>query len=143
MSAPRAIPLPAPRKARVPDKYQKSGLSEEKAQPMLARLDQLMSAEKLYLDPELTLQTLADRLETNPHTVSQLLNQHKRASFFDFVNGLRVAHFKLAVNDPANAHLSMLGVAFDCGFNSKAAFNAVFKRMTGQTPSDFRRSLAG
>lgn len=118
-------------------KYEKSGLPLEKSGELLARLDQLMDTEKLFLDPELNLQQLATRMEMPPHQLSQLLNQFKGESFSDYVNAFRVEYFKTAVHDPANAHLSILGVAYECGFNSKAAFNAVFKKMTGTTPSAF------
>lgn len=124
---------------RASSKYEKSGLSETKAQPMLERLEQLMSGEKLFLDPTLNLPQLAGRLGIPPHQLSQLLNQFRGESFSDFVNRYRVEHFKQAVTNPANAHLSLLAIAFDSGFNSKAAFNAVFKKMTGLTPSDFAK----
>ncbi len=120
-------------------KYEKSGLAESKAQVLLSILDQLMGEQKIYLDPTLNLQQLAARLGISPHQVSQLLNQFRGESFSDFVNGYRVEHFKKAVTDPNNAHLSLLAIAFESGFNSKAAFNAVFKKMTGQTPSEFAR----
>lgn len=118
-------------------KYEKSGLTKEKALKLLERLEQLVADEKVFLDPTLNLQQLAVRLDIPPHQLSQLLNQFKRESFSDFVNGYRVEHFKKAVADPANAHLSLLGIAFESGFNSKAAFNDVFKKKTGVTPSDF------
>ena len=123
---------------KAPVKYEKSGLTERKAQELLDKLDVAMSKEKIYLDPELTLLQLSEHLGATPHQVSQLLNQHKEESFFDFVNRHRVGHFKTAALDSANAHLSILAVAFDSGFNSKAAFNSVFKKMTGTTPSAFR-----
>ncbi len=119
-------------------KYEKSGLSDARAQALLDQLTHLMTAEKIYLDPNLNVQQLADRLGAPPHQVSQLLNQFQGETFSDFVNRYRVEHFKQAVTDPANAHFSVLALAFDSGFNSKAAFNAVFKKMTGQTPSDFK-----
>lgn len=118
-------------------KYEKSGLTEERARKLLERLDDLMSTEKIFLNPSLNLQQLAVRLEIPPHQLSQLLNQFKGESFSDFINRHRVDYFKKAASDPANAHLSLLGIAFESGFNSKAAFNAVFKKMTGQTPSEF------
>ena len=123
---------------QAPAKYEKSGLTETKAQHLLVKLDTAMSKEKIYLEPELTLPQLAESLGASAHQVSQLLNQQKQESFFDFVNRHRVEHFKTAVIDPANAHLSILAIAFDSGFNSKAAFNSVFKKMTGTTPSAFR-----
>lgn len=123
-------------------KYGKSGLSDAKARPLLERLDALMTGEKCYLDPSLNLPQLAARLGITPHQLSQLLNQFRGESFSDFVNGYRIAHFKNAAADPARAHLSLLALAFDSGFNSKAAFNAVFKKTTGLTPSDFVKKAA-
>lgn len=120
-------------------RYEKSGLSEEKAQKLLQKLETLMEEEKIFLNPTLNLQQLSMHLEIPPHQLSQLLNQYRGESFSDFINSYRVAYFKKAVTDPANAHLSLLGIAFESGFNSKAAFNDVFKKKTGLTPSDFVR----
>lgn len=126
---------------KIPSKYSKSGLTEEKAKLLASKLDDLFYKEKIYLNPELTLQELSDRLGITPHLVSQLLNQIKEQSFFDFVNSFRVEHFKENVKKPENAHLSLLAIALDSGFNSKAAFNSVFKKVTGTTPSAFRNTL--
>lgn len=122
-------------------KYEKSGLSAAQAREWLDQLDRLMTGKKPFLDPMLNLPQLAAQLDLTPHQLSQLLNQFKGESFSDFVNRFRVEHFKQAVNDPDNAHLSLLSIAFDSGFNSKAAFNAVFKKMTGLTPSEFKDSI--
>lgn len=129
---------PNPPLQRQAGKYEKSGLSEVKALALLEKLDALMEKEKLYLQPDLNLLQLAERLQTPPHQVSQLLNQYRQTNFFDFVNRYRVAHFQREAADPRNAHLSILALAFDSGFNSKASFNAVFRKMTGITPSAFR-----
>ena len=123
-------------------KYEKSGLTEARAQSLLTELDRRMDLEKMYLDPTLNLQQLASALGIKPHQTSQLLNQYKKAGFSDFINAYRVEHFKSAIFDPANAHLSILAVAFESGFNSKAAFNAVFKKMTGLTPSGFAKQAS-
>lgn len=121
-----------------PARYEKSGLPESKAREWLDKMDRMMAEEKPYLDPQFNLQQLAGRLGLTPHRVSQLLNQFRGESFSDYVNRFRMEHFKRAVTDPANGHLSLLAIAFDSGFNSKAAFNAVFKKMTGMTPSEFK-----
>ncbi|MFN8279175.1 MAG: helix-turn-helix transcriptional regulator [Saprospiraceae bacterium] len=128
---------------RIPVKYGKSGLNEDKAPALIRELDRLMSEEKLFLDPELTLLQLSQRLGIPAHQASQLLNQHKGQTFFDFINSLRVEYFKLAITNPANEHLSLLAIALDSGFNSKAAFNSVFKRVTGMTPSQYKYSMTG
>lgn len=129
-----------PSLVKLPVKYSKSSLTEERAKVLLVQLDELFYKEKIFLEPELTLPQLSERLGITPHQVSQLLNQFKKQTFFDFVNGFRVEHFKVEVKKPENAHLSLLALAFDSGFNSKAAFNTVFKKLTGNTPSSFRDS---
>lgn len=121
-------------------KYERSGLSEEKARQYLANLQLLIMKEKPYLNPELTLQQLADQLNISLHHLSQILNQYKQQNFFDFINQLRVEEFKYRLADPSKQHYSLLALALDCGFNSKAAFNAAFKKHTGITPSAYRKN---
>lgn len=135
-----AVIRPEPEEV-ISKKYEKSGLDKERAGEYLARLDQIMVKEKLYINPELTLQQLADSLAISLHHLSQILNQFKEQNFFDYVNQLRVEEFKRAVFDPSKQHLSLLGIAFECGFNSKAAFNTAFKKYTGTTPSAYRNQL--
>ncbi|OWY16319.1 AraC family transcriptional regulator [Sphingobacteriales bacterium UPWRP_1] len=127
-----------PALVKAPVKYEKSGLTDRKARELLEKLEAAMAVDKIYLNPELTLPQLAEHLGSTPHLISQLLNQYKQESFFDFINRYRVEHFKQDALNPAKAHLSILAIAFDSGFNSKAAFNAVFKKITGTTPSAFR-----
>ncbi|MBX7107985.1 MAG: helix-turn-helix domain-containing protein [Chitinophagales bacterium] len=123
-------------------KYERSGLTEDKAAQYLTSLHLLMEKEKPYLNPELTLQQLADQMQISLHHLSQILNQHKQQNFFDFINQLRVEEFKERLADPSKQHYSLLALAFDCGFNSKAAFNAAFKKHTGTTPSAYRKNLS-
>ena len=99
-----------------------------------------MTTDKPYLEPELSLAALARRLHTNPVVLSQVINTGAGKNFNDFVNQYRVDEFKRQVRNPANAHLSFLGLALDCGFNSKATFNRAFRKFTGQSPGEF---LAG
>lgn len=103
----------------------------------LSNLLAYMDSEKPYLDPDLSLTDLARRLRTNPVVLSQIINAGTGRNFNDFVNEYRVEAFKRQVRDPANAHLSFLGVALDCGFNSKATFNRAFRKFTGQSPGEF------
>ncbi|WP_375446484.1 helix-turn-helix domain-containing protein [uncultured Fibrella sp.] len=103
----------------------------------LSALLNYMSREKPYLEPDLALPDLARRLYTNPVMLSQVINAGAGKNFNDFVNEYRVEEFKQQVRDPANAHLSFLGLALDCGFNSKATFNRAFKKFTGTSPKEF------
>ena len=105
--------------------------------PLYNRLLTFMTSETPYLEPELSLADLARRLHTNPVVLSQVINAGVGKNFNDFVNGYRVEAFKSAVSNPANRHLSLLGIALDCGFNSKATFNRAFKKFTGLLPKEF------
>jgi AraC-like DNA-binding protein len=101
------------------------------------RLLTYMTTERPYLDPDLTLADLARRLKTSPALLSQAINMGVGRNFNDFVNEYRVEGFKQQARDPANAHLSLLGIALDCGFNSKATFNRAFRKFTNQSPGEF------
>lgn len=96
-----------------------------------------MTAERPYLDPDLSLADLARRLKTTPVLLSQVVNTGVGKNFNDFVNEYRVEEFKQQAQNPTNAHLSLLGIALDCGFNSKATFNRAFRKFTGTSPGEF------
>lgn len=100
-----------------------------------------MENERPYLDPDLSLNDLARRLKTNTSVLSPVINAGTGKNFNDFVNQYRVDAFKRQALDPANGHLSLLGIALDCGFNSKATFNRAFKKLSGQSPREFVESV--
>jgi adenylate cyclase len=90
-----------------------------------------------YLNPELTLRSLAEQVSIHPNQLSWLLNEKIRKNFNEFINHYRVEHFKILAKDPANAHISLIGLAYESGFNSKTVFNTFFKKETGMTPSGY------
>ncbi|GAB4024542.1 helix-turn-helix domain-containing protein [Spirosoma gilvum] len=106
----------------------------------LSKLLAYMEAESPFLDPDLSLTDLARLVHLNPGLLSQLINTGTGRNFNDFINEYRVKAFKRVVNDPANSHLSLLGMALDCGFNSKATFNRSFRKFTGVSPRDYLSS---
>jgi AraC-like DNA-binding protein len=99
-----------------------------------------METDKLYLNADLTLYSLAAHIKTPPKTVSIVLNQYISKSFNEFVNTYRIQAFKDKIKEPEAARLTIEGLAQDCGFNSKPTFQRVFKEMTGRLPSEFRRA---
>lgn len=101
------------------------------------RLEAIMQGEKLYLNPELTLSDLSEKLQTHNSWVSYVINTGFQKNFNDFVNAYRVAEFQKKVNDPRLSHYTLLALAFECGFNSKSTFNRAVKKATGQLPSTF------
>jgi AraC-like DNA-binding protein len=100
-----------------------------------------MENEKLYLDPELHITSVAIHMKMHTHQLSKLINIKLQKNFFEFVNEYRVKEFKKLVANPRNKHISLLGLAMDAGFNSKASFNRIFKNSTGLTPSEFKANF--
>jgi AraC-like DNA-binding protein len=115
----------------------KNTLSEEDLKMWKAKLLKVFDTEKPYLNPELTLSDLAEKLKTNTSILSQVINTGFDKNFNDFVNEYRVEAFKQKIKTPQYAHYTMLAVAYDCGFNSKTTFNRAFKKLTNSMPSDF------
>lgn len=118
-------------------KYEKSGLKESDLEGIRLRLDELMSQEKLYTDPELTLPDLAKKIGVHPNYLSQAINTVEQKNFFDYINEQRVEEFKRMASLPGNQQFTLLSLAFECGFNSKTSFNRNFKKATGLTPSEY------
>lgn len=101
------------------------------------KVEAIMQREKLYLNPELTLSDLSEKLQTHNSWVSYVINTGFQKNFNDFVNAYRVVAFQEKVNDPKWSHYTLLALAFECGFNSKSTFNRAVKKATGQLPSTF------
>ena len=105
------------------------------------RLENLMNNEKLYLETQLNLQQLAVQLNTNPQTISKVINDGFGQNFSDYINSLRVGAVVEQLKSGAHQKFSLNGIAFDCGFNSKTTFNRAFKKVTGRTPSEYIANL--
>jgi AraC-like DNA-binding protein len=127
------------------DILQAEEIESRKPVPKDARLDGLaqkislaMEKEKLYQEPELTLQNLAQKMQCPSYQVSQAINEGMNKSFYDLVNGYRVEEAKRLLLDSRNRNYTILSVGFEAGFNSKTTFNTVFKKFTGFTPTEFR-----
>ncbi len=101
-----------------------------------------MEHEKPYLDCDLSLPGLASQMQLGVHELSQLVNEGFNENFAQFINRYRVEESKRLLLSAKHAHLSMVGIAFEAGFNSKTAFNTAFKKMTGLAPSEFRSNHA-
>ncbi|MEM1011813.1 MAG: AraC family transcriptional regulator [Planctomycetota bacterium] len=95
-------------------------------------------SEQWHLDPDLTLDVLAEHLSTNTWSLSRTINEGLGVNFNDFINGLRVEAVQRRLADPDDS-ATMLDIAFACGFNSKTSFNRSFRKLTGKTPSQWRR----
>jgi AraC-like DNA-binding protein len=126
---------------KVQTKYSGSRLSDSEAKQYTEKLTDYMKSAKPYLNPDLSLPQLATELNISSHYLSQVINEQFNLNFFDFVNGYRVEAFKEKITDPGFWNFSLLGIAFECGFNSKSAFNRIFKQTTGTTPSQYKKAV--
>ena len=96
-----------------------------------------MNQEKDFLNPDLNLKVFAGNCRLPKRTVSQHINQRLNQSFHEYVNQYRVEEFKNRIAEYGDQGLTLEGLAYECGFNSKATFNRIFKKYTGFTPSEF------
>ena len=108
----------------------------------LSNLAASMEHDHVYRDGELSLEQLAQRLALTPHELSQLINQSFGMNLSDYLNGYRVTALQAALRDPAQQNATVLELALAAGFNSKSSLNRVFKKHTGQTPSEYRALVA-
>ncbi|OFX86911.1 MAG: hypothetical protein A2W99_04140 [Bacteroidetes bacterium GWF2_33_16] len=120
------------------NQYSKSGLTDFEAVDIQQRLEKYMIDEKPYLDYDITLPKLAYSIETTPNKLSQVINEKYNLNFFDFINKYRITEFINLLNDPLNNDAKIMGLAYDCGFNSKSAFYNFFKKETSFTPTEYR-----
>jgi AraC-like DNA-binding protein len=124
-------------------KYERSKLTPERSERYLRKLLDVMETEKPYTDGDLTIQKLADSLKIPAQHLSQTINERLSQSFTEFINTYRVEEAKRQLLDSKKKHYSILAIAEEVGFNSKSAFNAVFKKYTNTTPSEFRKAANG
>ena len=122
-------------------KYAGSRLTDSEAQQYAEKLTEYMKSSKPYLNPDLSLSQLAGEIGITSHYLSQVINEKFHLNFFDFINGYRVDAFKERIADHKYSNFSFLGIALECGFNSKSAFNRIFKQVTGLTPSQYKKAL--
>jgi AraC-like DNA-binding protein len=121
-------------------KYAKSTLADQDAQRYLIELKDFMKKEKPYLDPNLTIYKLSKKISISPRHISQILNEKLNQNFFDFINRHRVEEAKRYLLASSNGDKSILDILLETGFNSKSAFNRVFKKYTGITPSRYKKT---
>ena len=104
---------------------------------LFEKIEALVKEESLYLDFDLKLNTVAEKLEQSIHHISQAINQNAKMSFPDFISSFRIqeAKKKLLESKPA----TIFAISLDVGFNSKAAFYTAFKKHTQMTPTEFKK----
>ncbi|MEM9545704.1 MAG: helix-turn-helix domain-containing protein [Bacteroidota bacterium] len=114
-------------------------IDEQTSQKDVTKLLSYIQSEKPYLNPNLSLRMLAGSIGIHPNQLSWLLNQVIGKNFNEFINQKRISHFKELVVNPENSHISIIGLAYESGFNSKTVFNTAFKKETGLTPKEYQK----
>jgi len=122
-------------------KYRKSSLTEEGKQKILGNIIIEFETKQYYLENLASLSDLAKKVGESPHHVSQVLNEKLDKNFFELLAKYRVEKAKMILNEDHKNRLTIEEISEMVGYNSKTAFNNAFKKLTGKTPSEFRKSI--
>lgn len=109
-----------------------------KLEGIKGRLTQLMIKDRAYLETDLTIAKIAHKLKEKPYVVSLVINEAFKKSGPEFINGYRIKQAERILLSKDHDHLSIEGVAFECGFNTPSAFYTYFKKVHGVTPTEFK-----
>jgi len=134
-------PIGREQKLLIDSSYKKSSLQEKDMVRIFKSIENSMKTDSLFLQENLSLQDLSENVKIPQHHITQTLNIYKEISFYDYINAYRVEAFINKLQKGDSDKFSLLGLAFDCGFNSKSSFNRVFKNITGKSPSEFKKTL--
>ncbi|MBI4646187.1 MAG: AraC family transcriptional regulator [Bacteroidia bacterium] len=123
-------------------KYVTSSLSEAQKEAMAKDVIRILEEKRLYIDSNLTLDTLAIQVNTNKHYLSQVINEQIKKNFYTFLNEYRVKETQKLLLEPEYENVTIEGIGNLVGFKSKSSFNTAFKKITGMTPSEFQKKGA-
>lgn len=125
------------------EKYSSSSLKGVEEVKLFFRLKNLMEKEKIYLDPNLSLREVADKLHTNTKYLSQVVNHHASCNFQAFINTYRVKEAQEKITSGQFGNFTLFGIALQCGFKNKSTFYKVFREVSGQTPRVYIQGVGG
>lgn len=120
----------------------KSDKNNSEANQQLIILQDFMAQEKPYLHPSLTIRKLSEEIKMNARELSVLINQDLNKHFFDFVNEYRIQEAMEILKNPLKKEVTVLEILYEVGFNSKSSFNTAFKKHTGKTPTEYRKTAS-
>ena len=127
------------RNETVIEKTKKIAKGDKAMQAIVQKLEIVMKSEKLYLNPNLNVATLAKTINTKPYLLTKALNSQLSQKFNDYVNEFRVQEVIERINDEQYSNQTLLAIGYDSGFNSKASFNRIVKKITGKSPKELKK----
>jgi len=119
------------------ESYSNMALDEQQLQQIAQQLNLVMEQKNLYMDPDLSLRELSTAIAIRENKISETFSRYFSKNFYDYVNGYRIQKACLLLKD---SDLNILTIGMEVGFNSRSTFNSAFKRLTGQTPSQYRKT---
>jgi AraC-like DNA-binding protein len=122
-------------------KYLGSNLTPSQIEEYKKQLLALLKTEKPFLNPQVSITDLSEKLSVSTKNLSQVINQSFNKSFFDFINTYRIHEVQQILKESKDDKLTVLEAMYEAGFNSKSSFNTAFKKETGQTPTEFRKMI--
>ena len=122
-------------------RYEISSLQKSEINLYKLKLIHLMEKNKPYLNQSLSLLDLANQLALPHRELSQVINESFNQNFYDFINSYRIDDFERILDNGSNSKKTILEIAYEVGFNSKSAFNRAFKKQTGITPKEYKKSI--
>lgn len=122
-------------------KYQKSGLTQSFSIELKDHLEYLFKNEKIYKENDISLEMVAEKLNTSRHNASQVINEHFKVSFHELVNMYRIEEAKTMLLNDQQRNLNIIDIAYEVGYNNKVTFNKAFKKDTQLTPSQFQQKV--
>lgn len=121
------------------EKYSHSKLDKGSSRDLFQKIQALFEVEEIFLQDNITLKTISERLNTKARDISQAINENKQQNFYEFVNFYRVEKAKKLLEAPAHRTDKIATIAYEVGFGNLTSFNIAFKKVTGLTPSAYRK----
>ncbi len=120
------------------EKYSNSTIDKLTSKKLLQRVKLLLEENEVFLDSDISLQSIAEKLKVTPRQLSQVINENEQKNFSEFINHYRIEKAKRLLADPGYANEKIATIAYDCGFGNVTSFNLAFKAETEITPSQYR-----
>lgn len=121
--------------------YKKSGLTDDDAEVYIDKLISVMEKDKPYLNNKISLSELSAMIDISSHNLSEIINRKLDQNFYDFINSYRIKEVIKMLEDDKYPNYSLLALGYEAGFSSKSAYYSAFKKVTGETPAQYKEKL--